>query len=128
MVLAGEVLGEGHNRTSADLDVTAHAEMVAIRAGVRRSGHLEGLQGATLYTSCQPCPMCYSACRWAGIERIVFALSVEDTYQVAGNFGFRDVEHFSDLRNNEKIIPLLQLLREEAMPVLEEFVRLKSFR
>ncbi|ODT55736.1 hypothetical protein ABS71_22625 [bacterium SCN 62-11] len=126
VVRDGTVLGEGHNRTSVDLDITAHAEMVAIRAGVRASGHLEGLLGATLYTNCQPCPMCYSACRWAGIQRIVYALSIEDTYRLAGPFGFRDVEHFSDLRNNANCIPLVQILREEALPILEEFVRLKS--
>ena len=126
VVRDGRVLGEGHNRTSADLDVTAHAEMVAIRAGIRSSGHLEGLVGATLYTNCQPCPMCYSACRWAGIERVVYALSIEDTYRLAREYGFRDVEHFSDLRNGENKIPLVQLLRDEALPVLQEFVRLRS--
>jgi guanine deaminase len=126
VVLEGQIVGEGHNRTGVDLDVTAHGEMVAIRDGVRRSGRLDGLLGATLYTSCQPCPMCYSASRWAGIARIVYALSIEDTYALAKDWGFLDVEHFADLRNPEPGIPQLQLLREEALPVLEEFIRGKT--
>lgn len=126
VVLGGQIVGEGHNRTNLDLDLTAHAEMVAIRDGVRKCGRLDGLVGATLYTSCQPCPMCYSASRWAGIARIVYALSVEDTYALGKELGFVDVEHFADLRNPQLEIPQLQLLREEALPVLEEFVQRKA--
>lgn len=121
IVRDGQILGEGHNRTSADLDVTAHGEMVAIRDGVKKSGRLDGLAGATLYTNCQPCPMCYSAARWAGIGRIVYALSIEDTYAMAGELGFLDVEHFADLSKPQRDIPQLQMLRSEALPVLEGF-------
>ncbi len=123
IVRDGQILGEGHNRTSADLDVTAHGEMVAIRDGVSRSGRLDGLAGATLYTNCQPCPMCYSACRWAGITRIVYALSIEDTYALGKELGFLDVEHFADLSRPQRDIPQAQLLRAEAIPVMEEFTR-----
>lgn len=123
VVRDGEILGEGHNRTSADMDVTAHGEMVAIRDGVRRSGRLDGLAGATMYTNCQPCPMCYSACRWAGITRIVYAMSIEDTYALGKELGFLDVEHFADLRKAQRDIPQTQLLRAEALPVMEDFIQ-----
>lgn len=126
IVRAGQILGEGHNRTSADLDITAHGEMVAIRQGVKKSGCLDGLAGSTIYTNCQPCPMCYSACRWAGITRIVYALSIEDTYALGKQLGFLDVEHFADLSRPQRDIPQVQLLRAEALPVLEGFTRAAS--
>jgi tRNA(Arg) A34 adenosine deaminase TadA len=117
----GVVLGLGHNRCLADLDITAHGEMVAIRDGVTRTGSLEGLKGATLYTTAQPCPLCYSACHWAGIARIVYALSCRDTYEIGSRFGFNDAALYADLRlpEAERSIPQRQLLREEALPVLQ---------
>jgi guanine deaminase len=121
VVRDGQVLGEGHNRTTVDLDITAHGEMVAIRDGVRKTGRLDGLVGATIYTNCQPCPMCYSACKWAGISRIVYSLSVEDTYALGKDYGFLDVEHFADVRKDRSDIPQSQLLREEALPVLQDW-------
>lgn len=126
VVRDGVVLGEGHNRTSIDLDVTAHGEVVAIRDGLKKMGRLDGLAGATMYTNCQPCPMCYSACRWAGITRIVYALSIEDTYSLGKDCGFLDVEHFADLSKPLRDIPQIQLSRAEALPVLEEFIRLSG--
>lgn len=126
IVRDGQILGEGHNRTRLDLDITAHGEMVAIRDGIRRTGDLEGLVGATIYTNCQPCPMCYSACKWAGIRRIVYSLSMEDTYKMGKDFGFLDVEHFADVRKEVSDIPQSQLLREEALPVLQEWARLSQ--
>ncbi|MEO1090619.1 MAG: nucleoside deaminase [Pseudomonadota bacterium] len=68
----GRVVGKGANRVTADLDPTAHAEVNAIRAACRALGSF-GLQGAVLYTSCEPCPMCLAAAHWARVERIVFA-------------------------------------------------------
>lgn len=128
IVRDGIILGEGHNRMILDLDITAHGEMTAIRDGIRRTGSLEGLQGATIYTSAQPCPMCYSACKWAGIVRIVYSLSCEDTYAIGKSYGFLDVELYEDIRKPEpeRSIPQVRLLREEALPVLEDWARLQA--
>ena len=121
VVKDGQILGQGHNRCLADLDITAHGEMVAIRQGIKHTGSLEGLQGATLYTTAQPCPMCYSACRWAGIRRIVYALSCQDTYEIGSEWGFNDAALYADLQlpEEQRAIPQVQLLREEALPVLQ---------
>jgi tRNA(adenine34) deaminase len=69
----GEVLGEGHNTVPADLDPTAHGEVVAIRDAWRRSGDWEALRGGTLYSSCEPCLSCSFVTLQAGIARVVFA-------------------------------------------------------
>lgn len=72
VVLAGEVVGEGWNRVTSTADPTAHAEMVALRRACARRDHFE-LPGATVYASGEPCPMCWAACRWARVDRIVYA-------------------------------------------------------
>lgn len=125
VVRDGKVLGQGHNRCQADLDITAHGEMVAIRDGIKQTGCLEGLKGATLYTTAQPCPMCYTACHWAGIERIVYSLSCQDTYAIGAEFGFNDAALYADLQRPEhqRAIPQQQLLRDEALPVLLHWSR-----
>ncbi len=73
---AGGVVAEAENTVSAERDVTAHAETNLVRiAGARWTP--DELASHTLYSSCEPCAMCSGAIFWAGIGRIVFALSVE---------------------------------------------------
>jgi tRNA(adenine34) deaminase len=74
IVHAGEVLGEGHNRTVSDSDPTAHAEAVAIRAAADRLGDWR-LLDTTLYVSLEPCAMCAGAIVLARIPRVVYAAS-----------------------------------------------------
>jgi guanine deaminase len=85
VVLDGRVLGEGTNRVVPDGDPTAHAEINAIRSACRSQGG-HSLQGAIIYTSCEPCPMCLGAIWWARISRIVFANSRD----AAADIGFDD--------------------------------------
>lgn len=60
------------NRVTANNDPTAHAEVMAIRAACADRGTFD-LSGCTLYSSCEPCPMCATAARWARVERVVYA-------------------------------------------------------
>jgi tRNA(adenine34) deaminase len=69
----GNVIGEGHNRVRADLDPTAHGEIVAIRAAWRRLGAWQALAGGTLYSSCEPCLLCAFVITQIGFRRVVFA-------------------------------------------------------
>jgi len=89
IVRDGKVLAEGQNRVTATLDPTAHAEVVAIRAACQAVKDFS-LAGATLYTSCEPCPLCLSAALWARIDRIVFAADRND----AAEGGFDDREFY----------------------------------
>jgi tRNA(adenine34) deaminase len=76
----GVVVGEGHNTVRADLDPSAHGEIVAIRAACRRLGtwQLKQLKGATLYTSCEPCLLCSFVIVKSGLRRVVFAARSTD--------------------------------------------------
>lgn len=77
LVRDGAELASGSNRVTLDLDPTAHAEVVAIRAATRATGNNE-LRGVTVYASCEPCPMCLGAALWARVDRIVFSADRED--------------------------------------------------
>jgi len=85
----GVVIGEGQNRVTRDLDPSAHAEVLAVRAACRAVGDF-ALTGATLYTSCEPCPMCLATTLWARIDRIFYAANRDD----AARGGFDDREFY----------------------------------
>jgi tRNA(adenine34) deaminase len=75
---AGQVVGEGHNTVRADLDPTAHGEIVAIRDAWRRLGAWPRLRGSTVYTSCEPCLLCSFVITQIDIGRVVFAARASD--------------------------------------------------
>lgn len=81
IVLDGRIVGEGHNEVDACHDPTAHAEIVAIRRACTALG-LQRLDGATLYSTLQPCGMCSMASIWAGIGRIVFGAGRADVHKM----------------------------------------------
>lgn len=71
LVLDGAVISEGWNRPIADHDPTAHAEVVALRAGAQRLQNYR-LGGSTLYVTLEPCAMCMGAVLNARVARVVF--------------------------------------------------------
>jgi guanine deaminase len=77
IVRDGKVLSTGRNLGKTTNDPTAHGEMVAIRRFVAVRPASE-LNGTTLYTSGEPCPMCMGAILWCGIGRVVFAASIDE--------------------------------------------------
>lgn len=68
---SGELLGRGHNRREVDADPTAHAEVVALKAAAATRMHWR-LDGATVYSTLEPCPMCAGALVNARIARLVY--------------------------------------------------------
>ena len=71
---AGDVVGRAGNRTRANNDPTAHAEVLAIREACAHLGS-ERLIGCTLYVTLEPCPMCAGAIAAARIERLYYGAS-----------------------------------------------------
>ena len=70
IVLGGAILAEGVEAVRGHQDVTAHAEIEALRAACKKSGSLD-LTGSTLYTSVEPCVMCAYAIRLARVSTVV---------------------------------------------------------
>lgn len=77
VVRNGDELAAAHNSVSRDIDPTAHAEVNALRAAARALGTTT-LDGCTLVSTCEPCPMCLAAAYWAGVEAVVFGASIRD--------------------------------------------------
>lgn len=107
----GEIVGTGHNRVALDNDPTAHGEVTAIRNACKNLGTFD-LSGCILYTSCEPCPMCLNACKWANIAEVYFAA---DRYD-AENIGFRDRVFYDD-----DPLELHRIDLKEAVDVMQEW-------
>jgi len=111
IVRDGIVLAEGWNMVTSSNDPTAHAEVTAIRRACEAVGHFE-LTGATLYTSCEPCPMCLASAYWARLSRIVYA----NTRDEAAAIGFDDAFIYDEVpkQPSERKLPMLHLPRKDA--------------
>ena len=77
LVKGGKVISCEHNTVWRCGDITAHAEMVAIKKACRKLKTID-LSGCVIYSTCEPCPMCFSACHWARISRIVYGAGIRD--------------------------------------------------
>ena len=92
IVKDGAIIAEGCNEVTSGNDPTAHAEIVAIRRACRALGSFS-LAGATIYSSCEPCPMCLAAIYWARVDRLVFA----NTRVQAAAIGFDDALIYDEM-------------------------------
>lgn len=86
IVQGGQVVAVTHNTVWLTTDPTAHAEVNCIRAAAKALSTIF-LNGCTLYSTTEPCPMCLSAIHWAKIDRVVFGATIED----AANAGFKEL-------------------------------------
>lgn len=86
IVRDGAVLAVARNTVLRN-DATAHAEVNAIRKACRRVGSHD-LSGAVIYSTTEPCPMCFSAIHWARIGTIVYGTNISD----ARRTGFNELE------------------------------------
>jgi tRNA(Arg) A34 adenosine deaminase TadA len=119
VVKDGVIVGRGWNQVLAAKDPTAHAEIVAIRDACARLGGFS-LDGCEIYASCEPCPMCLGAIYWARLAVVHHAAGRKD----AARAGFDDAAFHADLKGPTagRRVPSRQLLRDEAVAVMEEWL------
>ncbi|HXE55112.1 MAG TPA: nucleoside deaminase [Tepidisphaeraceae bacterium] len=86
IVRGDELIIAAHNLVWQSADITAHAEVTAIRQACQRLKLID-LSGCTIYSTCEPCPMCFAACHWARLDRIVYGASIAD----AAGAGFNEM-------------------------------------
>jgi tRNA(adenine34) deaminase len=115
VVLDGEVIARGRNRTISDCDPTAHAEIVALRAAARAAGNYR-LGGATLYVTIEPCAMCAGAIVQARPARLVYGADDPKGGAVRTCFAI-----LNDPRLNHRMEITAGVLAEECGGLLRDF-------
>lgn len=118
IVRDGQVVATGANRVVSNNDPTAHAEITAIRAACAKEGNFK-LEGCTIYTSCEPCPMCLSAIYWAGIERVCYANTKLDAAQIEFDDSF--IYDQLELPYEDRSIRCEHFMRDEALKVFRKW-------
>ena len=111
------ILTTAHNDVRGETDITAHAEICALRKACRLVHDID-LSGATIYSTTEPCPMCFAAIHWARIDRIVFGARIAD----AARYGFNELLLTNQWLRQQadlsiEIVP--DLMRDEALGLFE---------
>ncbi len=119
IVRDGEVVGAGVNQVLANQDPTSHGEIVAIRDACRRLG-THDLSGCIVYTSCEPCPMCYAAAWWARVDAVYYASTIQDALDF-GDFDDKPIYDAIAQPGPDRAVPARELLRDEMVEVWKEF-------
>lgn len=117
VVKAGKVVSVAHNRVWKDKDITAHAEIVAIRQACAKLRTID-LSGCIMYSTCEPCPMCFSACHWARISMIVFGARIRD----ARKAGFHELpisNREMGSRGQSRVKVIAGCLREDILALFQ---------
>lgn len=113
-----------HNSVWKNTDITAHAEMQAIRLACRRLRTID-LSGCAIYSTCEPCPMCFSAIHWAGIRTIIYGATIAD----GAKCGFSELEISNSQmkrmgKSSMKLFP--GVLAKECRQLFSEFTRVSG--
>lgn len=113
--VGGEELAIEHNRRELNGDPTAHAEILALRQAAHGLGRWR-LNGATVYVTLEPCPMCAGALVNARIHRLVYAARDPKAGAVESLFGIG-----TDIRLNHRFLVLGGVLAEQGAQRLSDF-------
>lgn len=123
VVKDGKIIGKGYNKVTSTNDPTAHAEIIAIRNATKKLNNYQ-LEGCTIYTSCEPCPMCLGAIYWARPTRLVYACSKKDAAEIDFDDAF--IYNEIELEESKRSIHTIQLLREEGLQIFDEWKHKKD--
>jgi len=119
IVLNDKMLAGAGNRTRADCDPTAHAEIVALRAAAKAFGNFR-LAGAVVYSTIEPCAMCAGALIQARIGLLVYGAVDEKAGAVDSHFHICDANHL-----NHRIEVIRGVLEAECREIMQEFFRIR---
>ena len=120
IVKDNKLISSAYNMVWKNKDITAHAEIVAIREACRKLRTID-LSGMVIYSTCEPCPMCFSACHWAKIARIVYGLRIADAKKI----GFNElaISNFFLKKSGKSTISLIGgVLRKENSNLFKKWV------
>jgi guanine deaminase len=118
IVKNGEIISKAHNEVIKNNDPTDHAEMMAIREASKKLERFD-LSDCELYTSCEPCPMCFAAIHWAKIKKVYYGCTRED----AASIGFDDNYIYDVIKGvaKEKKVVLEQMGRDLGLKAFKQW-------
>jgi guanine deaminase len=105
IVKNGVIISSAHNEVIGSNDPTAHAEILAIRRASEKLGRFD-LSDCEIYSTCEPCPMCFSAIHWAKIKKLYYGCTNKD----AAKIGFDD-KFIYDVIKGDRIDSRLQSIQ-----------------
>ena len=117
VVRKGEIVARGQNRVLREVDPTAHAEIVALRAAAGAVGNYR-LNGCTLYVTLEPCAMCAGAMIHARLDRLVFAATDPKAGAAGAVLGVLNHQQL-----NHQMVVESGILGNEATEILRSFFR-----
>lgn len=118
IVRNGEIIATGANRVVPNNDPTAHAEVMAIRNACSKLGTFH-LTDCTVYSSCEPCPMCLSALYWAGVKRICYGNTKDDAKAIDFDDSF--IYDQLELPYKDRSIKCDHFMRNEALSAFHKW-------
>jgi guanine deaminase len=122
IVCGGKIVASAHNTVIKDNDPTAHAEINAIRIAARKLKNFD-LSNCELYSTCEPCPMCYSAIHWGKIKNVYYGAKAQD----AAKIGFIDKKLKDILSGKKKSnIKMKKIDSKECIDLMGEFIKLNG--
>jgi tRNA(Arg) A34 adenosine deaminase TadA len=121
----GKVLLRALNKVAQELDPSAHAEVRAIRLATKRLKKIS-LSGYTLYTTCEPCPMCMSTALWARLDRVVYGATIEDANRHCDQIQISATEVAA--RSDMKCVVDGPMMRDECYALFTHPHMLRAFR
>jgi len=126
IVKNGEVISCVHNVVWLTTDITAHAEVHAIREACKKLGVID-LTGCVIYSTCEPCPMCFSAIHWANISKIVFGARIVDAQD--GGFSELTIPNEEMKRLGGSPVEIVaEFMRKENAALFAEWHKLENKR
>jgi tRNA(adenine34) deaminase len=120
IVIGGEVVGAAHNRVEGAADPTAHAEMLALTQAASRLGDWR-IEGATVYVTKEPCPMCSGAMVMSRVKRVCYAVPDPKMGCLGGAANLNELA-----RSNHRFeVTAGGVLEDECRELIQAFFRLK---
>ncbi|WP_445628051.1 nucleoside deaminase [Nostoc sp. DSM 114167] len=117
IVKDNEVVAVAHNTVKRDNDPSAHAEINAIRSLTAKLKN-PSLEGYSIYTTGEPCPMCATACVWSGLSEIVYGASIQDLINVNQSQINISCEEVID-KSSQKIKVTKDILKNECLELFK---------
>jgi len=119
VVLGGKIVADGLSNGKQLHDATSHAETEALRKASKKLSSRD-LNGAIVYSSMEPCLMCFSACYWAKVKKVVYAIGKESLPKIHYE-GLHNLEEINKVNNRQIEIVHLKELEAKAFEVINEW-------